>query len=58
VYALYAEHVDLVSTYASMLWSELDVAKMMAGTEKVRGSLHAHETLLGELGVAKKMAGS
>lgn len=47
-----------MSTYASMLWSELDVAKMMAGTEKVRGSLHAHETLLGELGVAKKMAGS
>ncbi len=33
VYAVYSEHADAVRGYAGTLWSELDVGKMMAGTE-------------------------
>jgi hypothetical protein len=36
VYAVYHEHVDCVRQYACMLWSELDVVSMMAGTDEVR----------------------
>ena len=35
VYAVYQEHIDLVRQYACMLWSELDVSGMMAGTDEV-----------------------
>ena len=35
VYAVYHEHVDCVRQYACMLWSELDVVSMMAGTDEV-----------------------
>lgn len=33
VYAVYGEHSETVRQYASLLWSDLDVGKMMAGTE-------------------------
>lgn len=33
---MYHEHADCVRQYGTMLWSELDVAGMMAGTEEVR----------------------
>ena len=36
VYAVYQEHADCVRQYGCMLWSELDVAGMMKGTEEVR----------------------
>uniref|UniRef100_A0A6S8LSH1 AAA+ ATPase domain-containing protein n=1 Tax=Dunaliella tertiolecta TaxID=3047 RepID=A0A6S8LSH1_DUNTE len=39
VYAVYQEHVDSVRQYACMLWSELDVASMMAGTDEVAQKL-------------------
>ncbi|KAL6757976.1 dynein heavy chain, N-terminal region 1-domain-containing protein, partial [Haematococcus lacustris] len=39
VYAVYAEHTDSVRQYASMLWSELDVGKMMVGTEETANKL-------------------
>lgn len=29
VYAVYAEHAEAVRQYSAMLWSELDIAKMM-----------------------------
>ncbi|KXZ49756.1 DHC2 protein [Gonium pectorale] len=35
VYGVYAEHAEAVRQYSSQLWSELDVGKMMAGTEAV-----------------------
>lgn len=39
VYAVYAEHAEAVRQYAQMLWSELDVGKMMASTEEVANKL-------------------
>lgn len=35
VYAVYAEYADAVRQYSTMLWSELDVNKMMVGTESI-----------------------
>lgn len=39
VYAVYAEHAEAVRQYASMLWSELDVQKMVTGTEEIQNKL-------------------
>jgi dynein heavy chain len=39
VYSVYAEHAEAVRQYASMLWSELDVGKMMTGTEEIANKL-------------------
>lgn len=35
VYAVYGEHADAVRGYGSSLWGELDIAKMMTGTEEI-----------------------
>ncbi len=35
VYAVYAEHMEGVRSYASMLWADLDVTKMMVSSEEV-----------------------
>lgn len=39
IYAVYAEHAEAVRQYAQMLWSELDVSKMMASTEEISTKL-------------------
>jgi dynein heavy chain len=39
VYAVYAEHVESVRQYASLLWSDLDVNKMMTSTEETGNRL-------------------
>ncbi|GMH41526.1 hypothetical protein BSKO_09436 [Bryopsis sp. KO-2023] len=39
IYAVYAEHADAVRQYSTMLWSELDVDKMMVGTEEISQKL-------------------
>lgn len=39
IYAVYAEHAEAVRQYASMLWGELDVGKMMASTEEISNKL-------------------
>jgi dynein heavy chain, axonemal len=35
IYAVYAEHAHAVRQYASILWAELDVGKMMSSTEEI-----------------------
>ena len=40
VFAVYAEHAEAVRSYGQMLWSELDVGKMMMGTEEILNKLH------------------
>jgi len=45
VYSIYAEHADAVRSYASVLWGELDVNRMMAGTEEILGKLKKLKTL-------------
>ena len=39
VYAVYAEQADAVRQYGQLLWSELDVSKMVVGTEGVLAKL-------------------
>lgn len=36
---MYAEHAEAVRQYGSMLWSELDIGKMMSGTEEILNKL-------------------
>ncbi|GLI59150.1 hypothetical protein VaNZ11_000978 [Volvox africanus] len=45
VYGVYAEHAEAVRQYSSQLWSELDVGKMMAGTEAVLTKLRKLKNL-------------
>ncbi|MEW5308429.1 MAG: hypothetical protein WDW38_000392 [Sanguina aurantia] len=47
VYAVYGEHADAVRGYGSSLWGELDIAKMMAGTEEIIVRLHKLKHLSG-----------
>ncbi len=35
VYGVYAEHADAVRLYAQVLWGELDMNKMISGTEEI-----------------------
>ncbi len=35
MYGVYSEHAEAVRQYSSQLWSELDVGKMMSGTEAI-----------------------
>ncbi len=45
MYGVYAEHAEAVRAYSSQLWSELDVGKMMSGTEAVLGRLRKLKSL-------------
>ncbi|PNH08033.1 Dynein-1-alpha heavy chain, flagellar inner arm I1 complex [Tetrabaena socialis] len=45
VYGVYAEHAEAVRQYSSQLWSELDVSKMMSGTEAVLVKLRKLKSL-------------
>eukprot|EP00798_Chlamydomonas_sp_ICE-L_P031817 gene31817-7021_t len=40
VYAVYAEQAEAVRSYGNLLWSELDVGKMMTGTEEILAKLY------------------
>lgn len=35
VYAIYHEYIDAVKGFSSILWSELDVSKLVSGTEEI-----------------------
>nr|Q9SMH3.1 RecName: Full=Dynein-1-alpha heavy chain, flagellar inner arm I1 complex; AltName: Full=1-alpha DHC; AltName: Full=Dynein-1, subspecies f [Chlamydomonas reinhardtii]CAB56598.1 1-alpha dynein heavy chain [Chlamydomonas reinhardtii] len=45
VYGVYAEHAEAVRQYGGQLWSELDVGKMMAGTEAILTKLRKLKSL-------------
>jgi len=45
IYAVYAEHVEAVRQYSNMLWSELDVGKMMNGVQAVQLKLKRLKSL-------------
>lgn len=39
VYAVYAEHAENVKQYSQQLWSDLDISRMVAGTDEVARKL-------------------
>ena len=39
VYAVYSEHADNVRQYSQQLWADLDIARMVAGTDEVAKKL-------------------
>lgn len=39
VYAVYAEHADNVRQYSQQLWADLDITRMVTGTEEVAKKL-------------------
>lgn len=39
VYAVYAEHADNVRQYSQQLWADLDISRMVAGTDEVAKKL-------------------
>lgn len=45
VYSVYGEHADAVRAYSLCLWSELDVARMMGGTEEILAKLRKLKAL-------------
>ena len=47
VYGVYAEHLENVRQWSSMLWADLDVSKMMTGTEDTLGRLRKMKHLKG-----------
>ena len=39
VYAVYAEHADNVRQYSQQLWADLDITRMVTGTDEVAKKL-------------------
>lgn len=39
VYAVYAEHAENVKQYSQQLWADLDISRMVAGTDEVARKL-------------------
>ena len=45
VYGVYAEHADNVRQYSQQLWADLDISRMVTGTDEVAKKLRALTTL-------------
>ena len=45
VYSVYAEHADNVRQYSQQLWADLDISRMVTGTDEVAKKLRSLTTL-------------
>lgn len=45
VYGVYAEHADNVRQYSQQLWADLDITRMVTGTDEVAKKLRALTSL-------------